>query len=400
MTDFATATLSRLVQSKAKGRNGKPSMKVDPAAVYPVQFNPTTLKITRSNNIDKGGATTNTQKRQVPSVQPATLSFDLEFDTAEGDSDGQPKDVRDLTNIVRQFAEPTKEKPKDPPPSVEFGWGTFRFRGIVTQLTEELDYFSSEGRPLRAKVSLTITEQREDWEASEIGAGARTTSTGTTGKKGSTSAGGATAPSAVPGHGPGSDATPNPVLTALAQAGESVQQLLSRLDADPATWRSAMAGLDSPLSLPAGTQVQLGASVSASAGLGADATLAASAGAGGGFTASASVDDLTRTRAALGIGDASSLGRGAVAEAGAGFVLAEAGGVGLASARVQVDAVASAQAGARASFSVPVVSASASIGASATAGAGVTADPRGLSYGRGIPLRARVGGDATATQGR
>ncbi|MGC3992798.1 MAG: hypothetical protein QM779_01490 [Propionicimonas sp.] len=387
MSDVATATLTRLKQVAAKGKDGKPSLEPDPEGVFKVQFNPTTLKISRSNNIDKGGATTNTQKRVMPSVQSATLSFDLEFDTAEGDEDGNPKDVRVLTRIVRQFAEPTEDKPKEPPPAVEFVWGTFRFKGIVTQLTEELDYFSPEGLPLRAKVSVTITEQNPKWEASKLVPGSRTT-TPPSGGRSSTSAGGAAAPSPVPGHGPGTNPTSNPALTALAHAGESVQQLLTRLDADPATWRSAMAGLDSPLSLAAGTQVQLGASVSASAGIGAD----------GGFTASAAVNDLAQARAALGLSGIGSLGRGAAAEAGAGFVLAEAGGVGTASARVDVDAVASAQAGARASFAVPAVGAGASGGASAAAMA--SADPRALSYGRGIPLRARAGGDAAATQGR
>jgi hypothetical protein len=392
MTGLAHAKLTRLKQLPAKGKNGKPSFAVESNGSFEVQFNPTTLKISRTNNIDKGGATTNTQKRQMPSVQPATLTFDLEFDTAEGDEKGAPKDVRALTRMVRQFAEPSRDKPKDPPPAVEFAWGTFRFTGIVTQLTEDLDYFSPDGLPLRAKVSLTITEQNPDWEASTVGAGARTTAPAAGASK-PTAPGGAVVPSPVPGHGPGSDATANPVLTALAQAGESVQQLLSRLDADPATWRAAMAGLDSPLALAAGTQVQLGASVSASAGLGAGAAGGFTAGAGvsGGFTAAAGVDDLAQTRAALGISATGSLGRGAAAEAGAGFVLAEAGGVGVASARVEVDAVASAQAGARASFAVPPVSGSASAGGSATA------DPRGLSYGRGIPLRARVRGDAAAT---
>ncbi|HEY3410991.1 MAG TPA: hypothetical protein VGK53_22730 [Propionicimonas sp.] len=382
-TTLIRATLTRLKQVPGKGKKGKPSFTPDPKGTYEVQFNPTTLKLTRSNNVDKGASTTNTQKRQVPSVQPATLTFDLEFDTAEGDGQGKPKDVRDLTRIVRQFTEPTREKPTEPPPAVRFDWGTFRFQGIVTQLTEDLDYFSPDGRPLRAKVSVTITEQNPEWEAGEVGPGARDAQAagGAAAATRPSSPGGAAVPAGVPGTGPGSSATPNPVSTALAQAGESVQQLLTRLDADPATWRSAMAGLDSPLSLTAGAQVQLGASVSASA------SASASFGVGGGFTASAGVNDVTEARAALGFSGGASLGVGAFGEARAGFVLAESGGLGVASVRVQADAAAAAQASARASFPVPAAGVTARAGASASVS---LPDPRALSYGRGVPLRARI----------
>lgn len=351
-TGLTLAILTRLNQIQGSGKKSPPSYKPDPNGSYEVQFNPTSLKLSRSNNIDKGGATTRTQKRQAPSVQPATLSFDLEFDTAEGEG-GQPKDVRELTRIVRQFAEPVgKDKSSEPPPAVLFQWGRFRFQGIVTQLTEDLDYFSSDGLPLRAKLSVTITEQNPEWEATKLGPAARRAPASESAAPRSTSPGGPAAPAPVPGTGPGSAPAANPISTALAQAGESVQQVLSRLDADPATWRSATAGLDSPLSLEAGAQVQLSASASASAGLGASGTLSASA------------------------------------EARAGFSLAEAGGVGQAQLRADASLSASAQAGARASFSVPELRASVQAGS----GARATADPRSLGYGRSVPLRARVSG--------
>lgn len=395
-TDLTPAKLTRLKQVAAKGKNGKPSYEAEEKGSFEVQFNPTSLKITRSNNIDKGGATTGTQKRQTPSAQPATLAFDLEFDTAEGDAQGRPLDVRELTHVVRQFTEPTKEEPNAPPPAVRFEWGAFRFQGIVTQLTEDLDYFSPAGRPLRAKVSLTITEQNPEWEAGAIGPGARNAraarSPGGAGRTLTTGPGGATAPAGVGGTGPGAGPTPDPVTTALAQAGESVQQLMARLDEDPATWRTAMAGLQSPLSLAAGAQVRLGASASASAGLGA----------GAGFTASAGVGATASVRAALGgtgvAGLAGTLSGGATAEVNAGFVLSASGGIGASATRVAAVEVASARGSARAAFVVPPLAASATMSASTR----LAPDPRSLAYGRGIPLRARVvwSGDAGATRPR
>ncbi|RZT17525.1 hypothetical protein EV649_5072 [Kribbella sp. VKM Ac-2569] len=379
-TDLTPAKLIRLKQVAGRGKNGKPSYEPEDKGSVDVQFNPTTLKISRTNNIDKGGATTRTQKRQTPSVQPAILSFDLEFDTAEGDRQGRPLDVRDLTHVVRQFAEPTKEKPNTPPPAVRFAWGSFMFQGIVTQLTEDLDYFSPTGMPLRAKVSVSITEQNPEWEAAAIGPGARdaraASHPGATPRP--SGGGSATTPAPVAGNGPGSGPTPNPVTTALARAGESVQQLLARLDADPATWRTAMAGLGSPLSLAAGAQVQLGASVSASAGLGAS----------GGFTAGAGLGAIASVRGALGGGI--NLRGGLAAEATAGFVLANSGGVAKAAAAVAAAEVASARGDARASFAVPTLAATAGVSTSASARVSVTPDPRSLGFGRGIPLRARV----------
>ncbi|MGW6129727.1 CIS tube protein [Cellulomonas sp. NPDC055163] len=397
-TTLVTASLTRLRENKASGKNGKASYEELTATKVDVQFNPTSLKISRTNNVDRGGTTTRTAKRQNPSVQDATLSFDLEFDTA----DTPDKDVRDLTYMVRRFTEPTKEDPAKPPPAVQFHWGTFMFRGIVTQLTEDLDYFSPKGVPLRAKLSITITEQNPDWESGKLGAGARAEQArparpGGGGRSGA--AGGPTTPSAPPGAGPGSAPTPNPVSTALATAGESVQQVLARANEDPAAWRSAMAGLTSPLTLPAGTQVQL----AASAGLDVGGT--AGLGAGSGFTASAGVGDLATVRGALGLratasahggAGAGGVAGGASAEAAAGFVLAEEGGLGRALARVEAETTSAASASARASFAAPAASASFSASASARAStAGATAvaptvDHRALTYGRGVPLQARV----------
>ena len=280
---LAKARLVALDEIKGTGKDPTPSYREqDKSALY-VQFNPTSLKISRTNNQDRGASTTKSQARTNPSAQSATLTFDLEFDTAElSDAQGVPVDVRSLTKIVRRFAEPTKEKPTSPPPPVRFVWGTFIFQGLVTQLTEDLDYFSNDGYPLRAKVSVTITEKNPDWEAKKIGEAARSL------------------PSATPtgsgqGSGPGSKPASNPDTTTKAQDGESVQQLLTRLNADPAAWRSAMAGLDSPLGLVAGAQVQIAAGASAAVGIGAAAGFSLGAGA----SASATLGLRSASRPAL-----------------------------------------------------------------------------------------------------
>jgi hypothetical protein len=57
--------------------------------------------------------------------------------------------VLGLTRRIAYFAG------KGPPP-VRFAWGDFRFDGHVEALEETLDFFSPEGRPLRARLSLSL----------------------------------------------------------------------------------------------------------------------------------------------------------------------------------------------------------------------------------------------------
>jgi hypothetical protein len=369
------AVLYRLKDGQPAGKGKPPNVTPDGKPIS-VQFNPTSLKIQRQNNIDKGGYTDHTQHRQNPSPQPATLSFDLEFDTAEGDASGQPLDVRTLTAQIRQFVEPNPTKPADPPPRVLFLWGKLKFPGIITQLTEDLDYFASNGMALRAKLSVTITEQNLALEAMKEGPGARI-ATNSTPPGGSGSA--TDNPDSGPSPGPGSSGTNNPMQVTLAQSGESIQQLLTRLDQDPSTWRSAMNDLSSPLSLTAGAQVQLGAAVSVSAGIGvsagfaagASAGITAGAGAAGGaaavlsagtsaaaaasadataaFSAGADVDVV----ATAGASATATAFAGASASASAGFALAAGGGVGVTYNRALGAQVDAAVGSARASFDVP-----------------------------------------------
>jgi hypothetical protein len=314
------------------------------------------------------------------------LSVELEFDTAEGGPDGNPLDVRTLTEPVRQFAEPPLDKPKQAPPAVRFLWGKFQFDGIVERLGEEIDYFSADGTALRAKVTLSITGQNLAFEANTSGPGARDGAD-------------ATDPGGGPeGTGPNAPPTKNPDRTVAAQAGESVQQLLSRLDADPATWRSAMAELTSPLDLAAGTQVQLSASVAVDAGIGVAA----------GFSAGTGVGDVTS--ADVGNGASADGTVGFTAETSVGFALSAGGGVAAAVGRTLSRAADQAVANARGSFDVPGsaaggattnggvtpvgpsggVSPGGAAGAGGPSSAAPGVDPRTVSYGYGVPLRPRI----------
>lgn len=402
------AILIRLKKTKASGKNAKTRIEPDERGAYEVQFNPTSLRVTYQNNVDEGGATTQTQRRQNPSTQSATLNFDLEFDTAEETDAEGPVNVRTRTAVIRQFVEPSANAGKDPPPLLKFLWGTFSFVGIVTQLTEDIDLFSPEGRPLRAKVTVAMKEVRADIEAKAVGGGAATSDNATPPGK----------PNPASGA-PGSPPAANPDTAALAQLGESLQQLLARLNADPATWRAAMRGLDSPLGLAGGAQVQFAAGASAGLGLGVSAGFAAGGavvgtaslvgalGGGGGFGASAGVSGGFSAGAGFAGGGGFSGGGGLAVGAGgfggsggfgasaggsvgasAGFVLAEGGGIA-ASTRTVASAQAQASVtAARGAFEVPAVRGQATVGIPGVPPPPV--DPRAQTFGLGVPLQARV----------
>jgi hypothetical protein len=363
MTELAPATLQRLVRVGKPAKNKPAKVKLDGIA-FPVQFNPATLKISRRNNVDRSGTTAKTQKAQRPSSEPATLTFDLEFDTAEQGTARERVDVRKWTALVRQFVELPPAPGKGPPPAVQFQWGSLVFKGIIEQLTEELDHFAPDGTPLHAKVNVTISEQDFALEALQ-GEAAK-------------DAKAARDPGATnPGTSPGSSGTDKPVQVVDALDGESAQQLLSRLGKDPAAWRAAMSDLDSPLGLTAGEAVPLGIEVDAGPGIGVTAH----------FTADAAPASPDRLAEALGLGvpgqrvPAQGLGTGTVDSRG--FALSAAGGIARAVTRVERATTEAQVAASRGAFDVPVPAVSADVVVDVV-------DPRASTFGRGVPLQFRM----------
>jgi hypothetical protein len=71
------------------------------------------------------------------------------------------QDVRKLTKKVAYFItpKPGESDEKKIPPVVRFSWGSFQFDGIMESLEESLEFFSSDGRPLRASISINLTQQ-------------------------------------------------------------------------------------------------------------------------------------------------------------------------------------------------------------------------------------------------
>jgi hypothetical protein len=206
-----------------------------------VQFNPETLKVTFANQLQTPSNDQNGQQgRQFVGAGTTKLSVTLWFDVnapqPQGSNEG---DVRKLTQKVAYFITPQKDPDDDSkflPPIVRFIWGSFSFDGMIDSMDESLEFFSPDGIPQRASVTLSLSQQRITEFAFAKNA----------------------AP--PPGAGPGN----KPVGTrplAQATAGSSLQSIASA--SGKTDWQSIAAanGIENPRLLQPGQLVDLNAGI-------------------------------------------------------------------------------------------------------------------------------------------
>lgn len=122
--------------------------------VVPIDFNPASLDYNIA--IQAKGVAGLTQ--QAAGAASATLTLELLFDTTDtGD------DVRSKTVKVERMLQPLppsggRNGPPQAPPHVTFEWGAFTFSGVAVSFRQSMDFFSSNGVPLRAVVNLTLSQ--------------------------------------------------------------------------------------------------------------------------------------------------------------------------------------------------------------------------------------------------
>lgn len=137
---------------------------IEPSTWTTVQFNPETLKVSFANQVQTPSGTGDQrgpQGQQFVGAGTTKLAVALWFDvTALAPGTVPGDDVRQLTKKVAYFITPKKDGDKYVPPAVRFVWGSFQFEGMMDSLEESLELFSPEGRPLRASVSFTLSQQR------------------------------------------------------------------------------------------------------------------------------------------------------------------------------------------------------------------------------------------------
>lgn len=285
MSELAKAKLEKILSDTSETPDGE---------AFPVQFNPSSLKIRVTNSIE-GGRSTARQVRQQTGNSSRTLSLELIFDTADEGTTSSPVSVREKTKQLEQFISAPLNNP-DPPPKLKFQWGDLIWVGISDSLDISLEHFAENGYPLRAKVSLSIKEQdpqiqfqpsnRDSGSASPPGGKAGLPGSGTNlGFSAGISAGLSAGFGASIGGGIGLSAGVGISAGAkigLALEGESGAEFAARVGVDPSAWRGLEADLSSGASLSAGTQVGFNPAVNSSPGVGSS----------GGVNASKSVSGL------------------------------------------------------------------------------------------------------------
>ena len=160
MPDSVNLAKAELRQLDAEFQN-----EINPERNVKVQFNPETLKVSFANQVQTpsgAGDQRGTPARQFVGAGTTKLTLQLWFDVsaplAEGEE--QVNDVRKLTQKVAYFITPTKEGDKFVPPAIRFIWGSFQFDGLMESLEESLEFFSEDGRPLRASMALNLSQQK------------------------------------------------------------------------------------------------------------------------------------------------------------------------------------------------------------------------------------------------
>lgn len=266
-----------------------------------VHFNPASLQYTVSNSLKEQGS--GTKKKQYVSQTTAKLTMDLVFDTtATGD------DVRDTTDKMARLLQPHGPSGKQIPPLVEFGWGVYRFSGMVEQYKETLDFFSASGVPLRSSVNLTLSSQDVVFESS----------------------------SSRPKASVDDDVTPEPVTVPTSSGPTGGPAGVANALGDPRAARAIAAAngaaslrfsAGAALAVGVGAGVTLASAAAFSAGAGAGFGLGVSGGVGLGVSGGVGISGGAGVGVSAGAGIGVSGGAGFSAGAGAGFSAGASAGV-------------------------------------------------------------------------
>ncbi|MEW6733656.1 MAG: LysM peptidoglycan-binding domain-containing protein [Acidobacteriota bacterium] len=137
-----------------------------------VLFNPTSYSISKSvswNPLGEGSAKTQ-RELNAPLLTfggggSRTLTLNLFFDVTEPVNGNRVDDVRKLTNRFVELTRIERSSNTPRPPVCDITWGSaapqnsdFPFTGVVTSLNQEFTLFRSDGKPVRANLTVSFTE--------------------------------------------------------------------------------------------------------------------------------------------------------------------------------------------------------------------------------------------------
>lgn len=137
-----------------------------PVVEITCMFNPADYKIsTTTEYSNKNKLQSSENVEQYTGGLCSTLSLTLYYDITETlgstpDATKSETSIKDYTSEMEKlvFVEGTEHKP----PQVEFIWGDLNYKGVITSLNQEFQYFDMDGKALRAKLDVIIKESASD----------------------------------------------------------------------------------------------------------------------------------------------------------------------------------------------------------------------------------------------
>jgi hypothetical protein len=196
----------------------------------PCMFNPAEISVSRSNSwTGESLAGQGVPKLRYTGASSGTLSLNLTFDTTDtGDPvTNYTGKVLALMDVDPSLPGSDEQSNNGRPPYVIFHWGNVHsFKAVVSSLNLQFTYFSSSGVPLRAKVSLSLTQ----FEESQAFGPQNPTS-----------------------------GTPNPHRVHRVQPGETLDRISAKYYGDSTRWRQIASanGITDPLALRNGSLLSI-----------------------------------------------------------------------------------------------------------------------------------------------
>ena len=264
-----------------------------------VDFNPTSLKYTITNTLPSQGG--DDKRKQNATQSSAQLSMDLVFDSTDSGSD-----IRQKTSKVAAMMKPANKVP----PAVEFEWGAYSFIGFAESYTETIDFFSHDGIPLRATISLTLAQKENVFDSE--------------GKFDKQAKVNADPVEFTSGDAVSREDAENNNLESPRQPGDGTLLAFAEISIGaPLAFASGAAGAG----ISAGASASAGAGFAAEASIGASAGISASAGASAGASVGASASFGASASASFGASASAGFGASVNASAGAAFGSSASAGV-------------------------------------------------------------------------
>lgn len=178
-----------------------------------------------------------------------TLELALVFDVSLAGSSVVSEDVRDMTGLLWELAENTRQKSGCKQPALCcFVWGkTWKISGVITAVAERLESFTAKGVPRRSWLRLRMMRVMEKIDAAMLHP--------------TSHSGGWSSSPALGERATTEQAVVHEVIsggTSEYAIGERADQLAFRTTGDARNWRAIAEkyGIDNPLALPAGLVVE------------------------------------------------------------------------------------------------------------------------------------------------